>query len=402
MEKKSLLKSFFKKKDNQEKETGHKTEFRLMNGYNATYTQIGDEVFDTKVARQCIDRIATHCAKLEPKHIKDNLGNVQNSNLNYLLSHRPNPVNNTFDFLYRVFSLLYTDSNSFIYIAKDKKGMITGLYPVLATKYELLEDYDGVVWLEFRFINGQKYEIPYKEVAHLRLFYNRNDIFGTNDNILSTDLETVHTAAEGTKNAIKTSTSLRGILKYQNSQIKEKDLVKNKNDFVNDYLNLENSSGIAALDGKAEFKPIEMKPITLDAEQLKQVNYNVYDYFGVSDKIVTNSFKEDEWNAFYEGVVEARAIQLGQELTNKIFNTKAIKEGHQIVLSTNRLMYASLDSKVNLLHKVASFGMIKTDEGRAILGLPPLGGEEGERIIQSLNNVDSSIANEYQLGKNKE
>ena len=42
--------------------------------------------------------------------------------------------------------------------------------------------------------------------------------------------------------------------------------------------------------------------------------------------------------------------------------------------------------------------MVKVDEGREILDLAPLGGEEGNRILQSLNNIDSTIANQYQVG----
>ena len=30
--------------------------------------------------------------------------------------------------------------------------------------------------------------------------------------------------------------------------------------------------------------------------------------------------------------------------------------------------------------------------------MAPLGGEEGKKILQSLNNIDSSIANDYQGG----
>ena len=31
--------------------------------------------------------------------------------------------------------------------------------------------------------------------------------------------------------------------------------------------------------------------------------------------------------------------------------------------------------------------------------MTPLGGEEGNKILQSLNNIDSSIANKYQGGE---
>ena len=66
------------------------------------------------------------------------------------------------------------------YIAKDKDGFITGFYPVLALTYDLLQDKSGKIFLQFNFVNGKKYTIPYLELIHLRLFYNKNDIFGMN------------------------------------------------------------------------------------------------------------------------------------------------------------------------------------------------------------------------------
>lgn len=399
-EKRSLFENVFKNKNNDiaNKQT---TQLRLLNGYNATYTSIGNDTYNSKIARQCIDRIATHCAKLQIQHVQNNLSHVVNGEIHRLLSNRPNPIMSTFDFIYKTISMLYSDMNAFIYIDKDVIGNIIGFYPVLAMNYELKEGTDGIIYLEFRFINGKIYSIPYEELIHLRLFYNRNDIFGSNDNTLKTDLETVHTIAEGTKNAIKVSTTLRGLLKYVNSNIKDKDLKKNKEAFVQDYINLENESGIAALDGKADFTPIEVKPITFDAEQLNRVNGNIFDYFGISEKIINNSYNYQEYNAFYEGVIEPRAIQMAQEFTAKIFSSKAIKEGHQIMFSTNLLMYAPLDSKVDLIKNLASFGMVKVDEVRELLGFLPVGGEEGERILQSLNSIDTTIANEYQLNSKK-
>ena len=117
-----------------------------------------------------------------------------------------------------------------------------------------MQDSANNIYLQFKFINGQTYTLPYIELIHLRLFYNKNDIFGTNNDVLKTDLETVHTASEGIKNAIKSTNNLKGILKYTNSMLKEKDIKENKENFVRDFINLENESGIAAIDAKAEFQ----------------------------------------------------------------------------------------------------------------------------------------------------
>lgn len=397
-EKRSLFEIIFGTKKQKQDNNMTQTQFQLLSGWNNQFTTLQEGTYNSKVARQAIDRIATHCAKLVPKHIKNNITNNIKGEINFLLSNQPNPIQNTYDFIYRIISLLYTDCNAFIYIAKDDEGLITGFYPVLATTYDLLQGVDGTIYLEFDFINGQKYIIPYLELIHLRLFQNRNDIFGTSNQVLKTDLETAHTSSEGIKNAIKTTGNLKGIIQYENSMIKDKDLVKTKNDFVKDFLNMDNESGIAALDAKAKFEPISLKPITLDKDQMERVNNNIFDYFGVSEKIINNSFTEEEWSAFYEGVVEPRGIQMGYAFTNKIFKKQSIKDGHKIVFTANRLQYASLKTKTDLLKVVAPWAMLKVDEGREILDLPPLGGEEGNRILQSLNNIDSTIANQYQIG----
>lgn len=398
-EKRSLFNMIFGKKN--QTNTVTKTELQLLSGYNAKFTTINSNIYDSKVARQCIDRIATHCAKLIPKHIQDSIGNNIKGEINFLLQNEPNPMMNTFDFIYKTISMLYTDSNAFVYIAKDKEGFITGFYPVLALNYDLLQDNSGKIYLQFNFVNGKKYTIPYLELIHLRLFYNKNDIFGTSNKILLTDIESAHTASEGIKNAIKTSNNLKGIIKYD-AVLKEKDIKASKEAFVRDFLNLENESGIAAIDGKGDFKEINLKPITLDKDQLERVNYNIFDYFGISEKIVNNSYSSEEWNAFFEGVIEPRAIQMSGAFTNKIFSYKARRNGHKIVFTTNRLQYASLSNKINLIKVAGAFGLLTKDDGREILDMAPLGGEEGKKILQSLNNIDSNIANDYQGGGNDE
>lgn len=397
-ERRSLFNLIFGKK-NDKQQNIIQTQFQLLSGWNTQFSTLPEGTYNSKVARQAIDRIATHCAKLVPRHIQNTITNNIKGDINFLLSNQPNPLMNTFDFIYRIISLLYTDCNAFIYIAKDKSGFITGFYPVLATTYELLQGADGTMYLQFDFVNGQIYTIPYLELIHLRLFYNRNDVFGMSNRVLQTDLNTADTVSQGIDKAIKTTSNLKGILQYENSMLKNKDLVKTKDDFVKDFLNMDNEGGIAALDAKAKFQEVNLKPITLDNEQLKQVNYNIFDYFGISEKIIDNSFTEEEWNAFYEGVIEPRSIQMSYAFTNKIFKRQSIKDGHRIVFTANRLQYSTLTNKISLIKEAGALGLLTKDEAREIIELPQLGGEEGSKILQSLNYVDNKIANQYQGGK---
>lgn len=330
-EKRSLYSLIFGNRTPQAEEETQETKvfLQMLNSFNPYFTPVSENIYDSKVARQCIDRIATHCAKLIPRHIQGASNNFINGDINFILQNRPNPLMSTYDFIYKIISILYTDSNSFVYIQHDATGMIKAFFPVLATTYELLQDRSGKIYLQFKFINGRTYTLPYLELIHLRLFYNKHDIYGEKSSILKPDLETALASSEGIKNAIKTSNNLKGILKFTNTMMKPKDIEENKNAFVRDFMKMENASGIAGLDAKAEFQEVNLKPITLDKSQLEQVNYNIYDYFGVSEEIVQNKFSSEQWDAFYEGVIEPRAIQMSDEFTNKIFSDRAIKERTQ-------------------------------------------------------------------------
>ena len=361
--------------------TTTKTQLQMLNSYNPYFSTTSEEIYDSKVARQCIDRIATHCAKLIPKHIQGEQGRVVNGDINFLLQHRPNPLMSTFDFIYKTISMLYTDSNAFVFIQKDNQGFIKAFYPVLAKTYDLLQDEKNITYLQFEFINGKTYTIPYLDLIHLRLFYNKHDIYGSNSRILKTDIETAITTSEGIRNAIRTSNNLKGILKFTNTMLKPKDIKENKDAFVRDYLSMENNSGIASLDAKAEFQPLDLKPITLDKAQMEQVNYNIYDYFGISEEIVRNKFTDEQWNAFYEGVIEPRAMQLSYEFTNKVFSDIAIREGNRIVFTANKIQYQSLEKKIKLLDTVLPYGLLTKDTALEILDLAPLRRRGGAKNI---------------------
>lgn len=397
-EKRSLFELVFGKKEPQKELNTYK----VLNGYEAVFRPWGKDIYDSKVARTAIDRIATHAAKLTPKHIQNDVNHPIKGDINFLLQNRPNAIMSTYDFIYKIVSQLYTYNNAFVFISKDRNGFITGFYPILSYEDKLFQDKSGNIYLKFKFINGKTYTLPYNELIHLRRFYNEDDFWGSSNSILHTDIETAHTSSEGIKNAIKMTNSLKGILSFTNSMLKPEDIKKNRDQFVKDFLGGGNTSGIAALDTKATFQDINMKPITLDDEQLKRVNSNIYDYFGISEEIVRNDYTPEKWNAFFEGVIEPLSIQLEEAFTYAIFNDRAIREGNKIIFTTHRLQYASLSQKINMIRVVASYGMITKDEAREILELAPIGGEEGKKIIQSLNNIDSSIANDYQGGENDE
>lgn len=395
-EKRSLFNIIF---GNKKQDVTYDNILKLLSGFNATYTNISDNIEDNIIAKQCIHTIATHCAKMMPKHYKvnkDTKSHIEGS-INYIISKKPNPYMTVYDFIYKVISLLLSQNNEYIYQDIDKNGYLRGLYP-LNPLFCTLVEYQREIWLKFQFIDGNTYYVRYDRIIHLRNFYSKHDFYGDTNEVLDKAIETQTVADDGIKNAIKISASLRGVIKASQAMLKDKDIEKMRDDFVKSLLS--STDGIGGLDARLDFKEINLKPILLDKEQLEMVNGNIYSYFMISENIIKSKYSADEWNAFYESVLEPRAIQMGQAFTNAIFSDKAIKDGHMIEFSVNRIKYAKTDTKISLIKEAGALGLITVDEGREILDLPAIGGEEGKKRLQTLNVINANLADKYQGGVN--
>ena len=190
--------------------------------------------------------------------------------------------------------------------------------------------------------------------------------------------------------------SIRGILSAKVSS-KDEDLAKARDKFVeNNFKMSSNGSGVIVTDTKMEYTPINEKSTPISSEQLSYTKNAIYDYFGVNENIVQNKFTEEQWNAFYEGAIEPVAIQMSQCFTNALFTDNERNFGNEITFEANRLQYASNATKVNVVKELAPIAVLMIDDVREMFNLAPLPNGEGQKVLQSLNYINSNIADSYQ------
>ncbi len=160
-------------------------------------------------------------------------------------------------------------------------------------------------------------------------------------------------------------------------------------------MDISNNGGIAVLDSKAEFQPLQMNPVAIDEKQLQAVKTKVYEYLGINEAIVNATFTEEQWSAFYESVIEPLAVQLSLEMTDKIFTEREQAFGNAILFESNRLQYASAATKATLIKELMPLGLFTVNQALEILNLPSV--EDGDRRLQTLNVVNADKADQYQL-----
>lgn len=386
-----LINRIFKKNKNI-----HTTNVKGINQNDTTFIDWNGGLYDSDIAKSAIHTNASNIAKLRPQHIRRSKGNTIYSpdrRISKMLMY-PNPYMNMYDFLYKVGTHREEKDNAFIYFNRENFE----LYPISASTIELLESKNGDLFARFNFRIGSKVVIPFEDLIIIRKHFNSNDIFGDNSDALQTTMKVIDTVDQGLVNAIKRSASLRGILKWK-SVIREEDIKKQTDNFIKNYLDINNDGGVASTDPRYEFEQLKSDAYVPNKPQMDSSKERIYSYFGTNEKIIQSKFTEEEWNAYYENTIEPVAIQLSLEFTKKIFNDGSQNYGNEIVFESNRLQYASNTTKVAVSRLLTDIGAASLDQILDIFNMPPIGGEDGNRRVQTLNMVNAAKADKYQVNE---
>jgi HK97 family phage portal protein len=349
--------------------------FKTLTAYTPVFTTFDGGIYEMELTRAAIHSFANSCSKLKPE-----IHGSAYKNLERVLQFAPNPFMDTSKFLYRIATILSVNNNAFIVPIEDIEGNITGYYPILPSNVEVM-DREGVAYLRFTFATGERTAIEYSKVGHLTQFQFDDDFFGNSNAPLKHTLNLIHAQNEGIVNAVKNSAVIRFIGRIATT-LKPDDLKKERERFSEENLSNKNETGFMVYDSKfADVKQLENKPYTVNAAQMKLINENVFNYFGISESILQNRFTEDEWAAYYQGKIEPFSIQLSLALTNMTFTRNELAHGNRIELTTNRLQHASNRTKMEFSTSLIDRGVVVPNEARELWGLPEIEGGD-ERIIR--------------------
>lgn len=360
--------------------------FKLLDNYKSVFTRYNGKYEEDIDVRACVDTIARNAAKMHPKHIRDSKGNFEivNGNLYRLLAKKPNELQNAYQFYYQVITDLELYNNSYIYIQRDEDFKVTGLYPLSYRTIKLYE-LDGKIYIQFKFGNSKERFVAYNNCIHLTRFTSKDGLDGGSVEPIIKTLSIKHVLDEGIVNAIKTTSAIKGIVKSTQAMLKPADVKQMRDQFVEDFVKNADDSGIGGLDATTTFTPINLNPTTADDNQIKIFDSKVLSYFGINENIIQSKYSEDEWNAFYESVLEPIGLQMSLEFTNKIFTATEKYFGNEIVFESNRLQYASNKTKIELLRYANNIMTI--NELREVFNLTPI--ENGDVILVDQNHTDT-------------
>lgn len=357
--------------------------FTTLTAYRPAFTTWNGAIYESLIIRSSIDARARHISKLKV----ETYGSA-NPSLQSKMRLAPNQWMTWSQFLYRVSTITDVYSNCIITPVFDDYMTITGYYPILPTRTEII-DYKGEPWLRYKFSNGEVGAVEFKKCAIITRHQLKNDFFGEPNNALDETMKLLHIQREGVEEAVKNTSTFRFMAKLNNFA-KPEDLKKEAQRFTRENLSTESETGGFLLfpSTYSDIKQIDVKPYTVDADQLKLIYSNVYNYFGVNEDILQNKAIGDSWSAFYEGAIEPFSIQFSEAMTKAMFSERERAQGSGLMATSNRLQFMSNADKLTISSTMLDRGVMSINEIRDIWNLAPV--EDGDRRIIRGEYYDAS------------
>lgn len=350
--------------------------FQTLTAYKPVYTSWGGKIYESEIVRAAIDARARHISKLKVEIV-----GTANQSLQSKLKQGPNQWQTWSQFMYRTSTILDVNNTAFIVPVFDERMVITGIYTVLPKRCSIVE-YKGEPWLRYKFHSGNVAAVEMRKCAILTKHQYERDFFGDSNSALHETMQLIHIQNEGIEEAVKNTSTFRFMAELSNFADPE-DVAKERKRFTDLNLSTESEAGGFLLfpSQYRNVKQIDVKPYTVDADQMTAIRENVFNYFGVNEEVLQNKAYGDAWSAFYEGAVEPFAIQFSEATTKMLFSERERAQGTEIMATSNRLQYLSNADKLNVSSQMLDRGIMSINDVREIWNLPPVEGGD-TRIIR--------------------
>ena len=226
-------------------------------------------------------------------------------------------------------------------------------------------------------------------------FQHKSDFFGESNHALFPTMDLIHIQNQGIEEGVKSAASYRFMAKVNNFT-KAEDLAKERKRFTEENFAREAQGGGLLLfpNTYSDIKQVEVKPWVVDADQMRQIKDNVFEYFGMNEDVLTNKAFGDSWSAFYEGAIEPFAIQFSEVMTKMLFTFREQSQGNLVMATANRLQYMSNADKLNVSAQLLDRGIMSINDVRDIWNLPPVEGGDSRIIRGEYYNADEKISEE--------
>lgn len=369
----SLFDKIFPNKKEQDRRIYEQTYFKGLTLYEPRFSTWGGALYESELVRASIDAVARRYAK---GYVR--FHGAAKPTMQTALKHKPNSFQTWSQMLYRTATILLAQNTCVIVPVLDKKGEITGIYPLLPERCTI-KSLNNVPYLRFEFTRGEWAAMELSKCAVLTRYQYRNDFFGEkNFEALKPTMELMNIQNQAIETSVKNAASYRFIAQLSNFAT-DADLQKESDRWTEQNLRKGTGGVLLFPNTYKDIRQINSTPYVVSADEQTLIEENVYRYFGVNKKILENSADDDMENAFYKGMLEWMYVQTSEGLTNMLFTGTEQSYGSRVELNGNKVENMSLKNKLEFVKALIDRGVLMIDDVRALFDMEKLPDGNGQK-----------------------
>ena len=365
----------------------------------------GESCLKQTTVFSCIRILSDNISKLPIKIYQNNddgIKRVSNNPLEYLLKLRPNEYMSASDFWKSVEVQRNIYGNAFVALEFNKKGEVSGLYPLESANMQIFIDNAGMLgsnntmWYLYTDNIGVQHKFMSSEILHFKGLT-------TNGLIGLSVIDQLHHLVESGKssevylnNFFKNGLQVKGIIQYAGDLNKEAEETF-RNEFERMSSGLDNAHRIALLPIGYKYETIGSKLV--DAQFLENTQLNIRQIaagFGIKMHQIndlgnaTHSNVAEQNRGFYVDTLQPILNMYELEMTYKLFLNSQIASGLYTKFGIDTILRADIQTRYQSYQTAIQNGFKTPNEIRALEEDAPM--EGADVLIVNGNMIPVSLA----------
>lgn len=329
------------------------------------------------------NKISGDVAMLKFKHVKitrrkgspDIMDYRENSDLQQVLTISPNPYETPVVFWTRVvYQMLRAETAIVIPQYQDGELVALTLYK---GPHKYLENQPGIIELT---INKERFNF---DISDLWIFENPKHNISVQLNNITKIID--HNLKVMSKKLANSGSNLKGLLRL-NTKTADDFLKAQAKERIQNIIEVASNGGVGYLDKDEEFIELNNEYQTITTAEIDQIKNMLFQAFGLNEKLFTCDYTEEQYRAYFSGVLKMFQRVISEEINRKFFTKTARTQGQRLLVYFDLFDISSLKDLSDFAFKAKYSALMNSNEIREIFGYAAY---EGGDVYQSNLNAVS-------------
>ncbi|WP_300259881.1 phage portal protein [Clostridium sp.] len=405
-----FLKNLFSKRSNYDEDIGvslSDSNFWEKFGIKLGFSISGKKALKENTVYICTKIRAESIGKLSLKVYKER-EEYKEHELYYLLKYKPNPLMNSINFWKCIESQRTLKGNAYAYIERNKKGQVTGIYPIDSDNVtKVIDDNNFLsslskVWYIVIDNKGIKHKLYSDEILHFIGDITLDGLIGIAPlEYLKCTVENGRATQEFVNKFFKNGLSTKGVIQYV-GDLDEKAKRTFRKEFESMSNGLENAHSVSLLPLGYQFQPLSLSMADAQfLENSKLTKREIAAAFGMKsyhlndlERATFNNLTEQQKD-FYITTLQPSLTNYEQEMQDKLFSQYETLKDVRVEFNVDTILRSDIKTRYESYRIGIQSGFLSPNEVRKKENLPAK--EGGDELLANGNMIPIIMAGKQYL-----